>query len=105
MTFLQNPFRKKYIPVLVAALLGVASFAITHGAMSLIVMGVLGLFQYLAADKPLTSTNRMGYSILTAILVSMAIYYFFVGVLAATVISGATALLPLSILLTRKVEA
>jgi hypothetical protein len=104
MTFLQNPFQKKYIPVLVCALLGVAAFAITHGPMSLVVMGVLGLFQYLAADKPLTSTYRIGYSILTAILLSMAVYYFFVGVVAASVISGATAVLPLSILLTRKIE-
>ncbi len=104
MTFLQNPFQKKYIPVLVCALLGVAAFAITHGAMSLVVMGALGLFQYLAADKPLTSSNRMGYSVLAAILIAMAIYYFFVGVLAATAISGCTALLPVSILLTRKVE-
>jgi len=104
MTFLQNPFQVKYIPVLVCALLGVAAFAITHGPLSLLTMGVLGLFQYLTADKPLTSGYRMGYSILTAALLSMAIYYFFVGVLAATAISGCTALLPISILLTRKVE-
>jgi len=104
MTFLQNPFQVKYIPVLVCALLGVAAFAFTHGVMALVVMGALAAMQYVAADKPLKAAERIGYSILTAMLVSMAIYYFFVGVLPATIISGAVALLPISVLLTRKIE-
>ena len=104
MSFLQNPFQKKFIPVLVCAALGVAAFAVTGLIKALVVCGVLGVMQYLAADHPLTANARGTYSVLTAIFVSMAIYYFFVGVLPATVISGAVALLPLSILLTRKMD-
>lgn len=104
MSFLKNPFQKKYIPVLVCAALGVAAFAATGLIKALVVMGLLGLMQYIAADKPMTSFARSGYSVLAAIFISMAVYYFFVGVVAATVISGAVAVLPLSILLTRKVE-
>jgi len=104
MTFLQNPFQVKYIPVLVALALGVAAFAITHGWLAILLGVVLGAMQYVAADAPLKSRDRIGYSIALAVLASMAVYYFFVGVLAAAAISGAVALLPLSILLTRKIE-
>jgi hypothetical protein len=102
MNFLQNPFQKKYIPVLIALLLGVAATAVTHGVKDLVVMGVLALFQYLNADKPLTPFYLQGYIVLTAITGALAAYMLFAGAFSAAVVACALCTLPLSILLTRK---
>lgn len=102
MTFFQNPFQKKYIPVLIALLLGVAAAAFTHVASNFVAMGLIALFQWVVADRPLTKPFLYGYIGLAAITVSLAIFSLFVGVFGSAVVSGALSLIPLSIVFTRK---
>jgi len=102
MSFLQNPFQRKYIPVLVCLVLGVAAFAITHAPKALVILGVLAFFNWLSADKPLNGLYLHGYIALAAITLGLAIFSLFVGAFASAITSGAVALLPLSIVFTRK---
>jgi hypothetical protein len=105
MSFLKNPLQLKYLPVLICMLLGVAAFAITHGPMALVVMGVMAFFNIKTADQPLNGLYLHGYIALATITSSLAIYGLFVHVFALAITSGAVALLPLSIVFTRKGKA
>jgi hypothetical protein len=85
--------------------LGVAAFAITHAPKALVITGLLAFFNVKTADQPLNGVYLHGYICLAAITSGLAIYGLFVHVFALSILSGAVALLPLSIVFTRKGKA
>lgn len=106
MTFLQNPFQKKFLPVLVAAALGVAAFAITGGVQALIIFGVMAALQFLNADRALNGFYLYGYIALAVMSLTLGTMLLVVGhAVGPSLAAFAVALLPLSILFTRKGNA
>ncbi len=102
--FLRNPVQMKYLPVFVCLLMAAIFTAITHQAMSVLIPTALAGMNLISADSPLKKFFYYGYILLAAAFSSMTVMMVFVGALQAAAVAGIVASVPLSILLTRKLE-
>ncbi len=104
MSFFQQPFQKKYLPVLIALIVGVMCTAVDHGTHRLVPALVWGFIAFTAigaAGQPLQTAPFWLYVITGAIFSGFAVLMVFVGAFLAAAFAGAIAAFPLSVVFTR----
>jgi hypothetical protein len=107
MTFLQNPFQVKFLPVLICMVLGVAAAAVTGQIFKAVaVCGMLAILNWCTADQPLNGLYLYGYIVLAVLSLTFGISLLVTAhALGPAICAFAVAALPLSIVFTRKGNA
>lgn len=107
MNFLRNPLQKRYIPTIIALIVGVMCTAVDHGAHRLVpalVWLFIAFSQAASADQPLKPVVFWLYVASGAALAAMAVLMVFVGAWLAAVFAGTIAAFPLSVVFIRQRE-
>lgn len=102
MSFLRNPFQKKYIPVLICAALAVACFAAVGACTGGVAFVVMAILNWTQADRPLTAFYTHAYCAMAAICLALGIFAIFSSTWPLVISSFALGSLPVSIVFTRK---
>lgn len=97
-----NPFQVKYIPFLIALLLGVVCGALTHSAYSFVICAALGATTLVAAGEPLYRLMYHGFIWCGAALIALSIFALFYRLWASAGFHALFAALPISIVCTRR---
>lgn len=98
---LVSPFQKKYIPVLIAAVLAVVC-AVIGGFGGAFAFGLMAVLNWNQADQPLSNFYTHAYSAAAAICFAIAVFAVFSHTWPLVFTGFASGAFPLSIVLTRK---
>jgi hypothetical protein len=107
MNFLKNPLQVRYIPVLIALIVGVMCTAVDNGVHRLVpalVWLYIAASQVFSANHSLKALPFWLYVITGAIFSAFAVLMIFVGAFLAAVFAAAIAAFPLSVVFTRSRE-
>lgn len=101
---LKKLFQTKYVPVLVAVLIGLVCSLIEHSAKGLLVYGLVAVMSAFSAGEPLRKFAYYGWIIIGAGLCSLAVMSVVLGLYGSALVDLMFAVYPASVIATRKLK-